>query len=145
MTRPAQAASTGNTQDLPITGSFPNPCTGNTDTFAGIFHIVTTTTVSGSGGLHSTLKIHSSDLKINDPTVGQCAGQDQGNPLTLTFNSNMNSNSGGSMTASQRLSFDAVCPGPNNNYVVNITIHTTVNANGTTTSSFSDFNLGSCQ
>ncbi len=69
------AATLVSDQDMPVSGSVPNACTGNTDTFSDIVHVHAAVTLSPSGTVHAGINIHSSDLKLQDATVGACSGQ----------------------------------------------------------------------
>jgi hypothetical protein len=48
----AQATSERVNERIPISGSFPNPCTGEVFTFEGTLHLVGHTVVDSSGGVH---------------------------------------------------------------------------------------------
>jgi hypothetical protein len=125
------------TQDLSVAFTFLNPCTGNTDSFSGTFHVISTLTFDQAGGAHGNFKVHSSDAKVDDPTFGQCSAQDQG-PYKIDFSGNNNGTAGGSLEDTFRMSFRVECPEASNNLEVSILSHFTINANGTTTVSFED-------
>ncbi len=132
------AATLVSDQDMPVSGSVPNACTGNTDTFSDIVHVHAAVTLSPSGTVHADINIHSSDLKLQDATVGACSGQAS---LSISINT---TRAALPVVITQHLKAQFECPGSANNYSGDEQAHITINPDGTVTSSFDNFDVG-CQ
>jgi hypothetical protein len=135
MANTARATTIDNNQDLPFSGSMLNPCTGNTDTFSGINHLISHMTIN-NGRVHFQLNDHASDFKLEDATAGECSGQAhiEQNIETTT--------SGLPMTSTSHTKTQLECPGGGNNFSTSEDIHVTINPDGTTTVSFDNFSIG---
>lgn len=129
------AATITNDQDVPISGSVPNPCTGNIDTFSGTEHLHESETFSPSGTVHADALLHISGLKLQDATVGQCSGQ------ASDFESINTTTSSLPLTETAHMTIQFECSGPANNFSVDEQAHITINPDGTVTVSFDNFDI----
>jgi len=129
------AATVVNDQNIPISGSVSNPCTGNTDTFTGTEHLHESETFSPSGTVHLDALLHISDLKLQDPTAGQCSGQASESESIDTTTSSL------PFTATAHLKTQFECSGPGNNFSLDEQVHITINPDGTVTVSFDNFDI----
>lgn len=127
-----------NAQDIPINAITGNPCTHNMDTVSGTAHMHTSMTFSPSGTVHIDSFYHSSDYKLLDPTVGQCSGSTSGSSSFNTTTSALPA----TFTVHATVQFQ--CPGPANNFSMDLQIHSTFNPDGTETVFFDNFDVG-CQ
>ena len=129
------AATIVNDQDFPISGSVGNPCTHNIDTVSGTEHLHASVTLSPSGTVHLDSLVHTSDFKLLDPTVGQCSGQASASASIDTTTSAL------PFTETEHATIQFECPGPANNFSLDLQIHITINADGTVTAAFDNFDV----
>ena len=129
------AATVVSDQDIPISGTVGNACTGNTDTFTGTEHEHASATLSPSGTVHVDILLHTSSLKLQDATVGQCSGQASESESINTTTSAL------PVTETIHLATQFECPGAANNFSADEQAHVTVNPDGTVTVLFDNIDI----
>jgi hypothetical protein len=123
-----QAAGTIN-YTLPITSALSNPCVPENVQFSGTFHYMVSTTFDRSGSLHLGVHVNGQDVS----GVGQTTGAQYRIPVAEEEQEILQQEG----TLIERVK--AVSQGSAPNFVVILTEHATVDANGNITSFHVDF------
>jgi hypothetical protein len=126
----AQAETTTTNQTIPIAAFVGSPCTSESIDISGDMHVVVHTTVSDSGGFHFSAHLNYQGVSGTGRTSGTTyratdAGQ-------TTFNGSGDFGSANEVT--NEFTFQLISAGSDDNFRVKGLFHTTVNANGETTS-----------
>jgi hypothetical protein len=79
----AEAAAVLNIE-VPESGTFPNFCTGYLDPFTAVLHTIGTETFAGNGSIKATIHQDNHDVKLTDPVLGECEGQETLNTVITT-------------------------------------------------------------
>ena len=127
----AQATSTTTNTEMPFTATLTD-CNGQSVVVSGTMHMVTQYTVSANGGTH----LH---INTNWQDVSGTAGT-----TTYRAQSNNHSNFNSTGAQSEVTTIDDVrliSSGSADNLKVRVTTHTTINANGEVTASFTNFEV----
>ncbi len=120
------------TVSFPFTQTSPNPCTAESVFFSGTTRITTNTIVDSSGGVRVILLTN-----VKADGIGLPSG--------ITYRGNQsqedtfNGGPGSEFTSELQLLF--VSRGSADNLILSVLVHTTVNANGDTTSTVSNIRL----
>lgn len=103
---------------IPVNGAVFNPCNGETVTFSGIDHFLTSVTLDGTGGFHAV----SSD-NIHATATGSLGNSCQGNQeVTSVFKGHVG------VEQTFGLTFSEISEGSAPNFEVHLVEHITVNA-----------------
>jgi hypothetical protein len=126
----AQAETTTTNQTIPIAAVVGSPCTAESIDIAGNMHVVVHTTVSDSGEFHFSAHLNYQDVSGTGRTSGTTyRATDAGH---TTFNGSGDVGSANEVT--NEFTFQLISAGSDDNFRVKGLFHTTVNANGETTS-----------
>ena len=120
-------------QQVPVSGTFTNPCNGDVFPLAGNIHIVFHVTVDSNGGLHIFEMENAYDIKSVAPAVP--SGSDYVVTATLTQSVNLTSGAAEEATFTQHV--NVISQGPAQNFLMHVTLHITL-ANGVPTAQVND-------
>ena len=127
-----QAATVTNDVHLPVSGTAVSDCPGGESVdFSGSAHLLFHATIDSDGGSHADMHINSQGVS----GIGESSGATYHIPEEVHINSNGHVGSEGTITLSEKL----IGQGPDNNEVMHLTLHETVNANGTVTALVNNF------
>jgi hypothetical protein len=127
-----QATTTTTNEEIPFTGSLPNPCNGDVVTFQGTMHVVNTVTTDAGGGFH--LKTHVNYQDVSG--TGSPSGANYN--VRTTSNETLNDNDGPQSELTVIQTIKLISQGSALNSFLHVVFHITVNANGQTTSTVSE-------
>ena len=128
----AQAATVTNDIHIPISGTVISGCPGGESVdFSGSAHTLFHATINSDGG-------ESADFHINGQGVSGI-GEISGAKYQLPVAVHINTNGHVGVETTTTLSAELIGQGPDNNEVMHMTFHVTVNANGTVTASVDNF------
>jgi hypothetical protein len=126
----AQAETTTTNDTMPISAFVGSPCTGEAIDITGDLHVITHTTISESGGFHFTSHLNYQGVSGIGRTSGTTyRATDAG---SSTFNGSGDVSSANVIT--NEFTFELISQGPDDNFRIKGLFHTTVDANGQTTS-----------
>lgn len=124
----AQATTVTTNETLTLNSTTVNLCNGDTITLTGQVHIVTHTTTDSNGGSHVKTHQNFEDVSGTGTLVLTYRGVSSNNHTVNNNGSNLQQE----FTSVNRVRL--ISQGPSDNYKLDITIHTTINANGEATS-----------
>jgi hypothetical protein len=132
----AQAANVFN-QQIPLTLTVSDSCTGEDVDITGNLHVVVRVTADNAGGFHLGVNINSNDV--------HGVGEDSGIKYTGQANANGTLNlTNGATEGTLVLRLALESQGNASNLTVSLNAHITINANGDVTAVFFDFSGVSC-
>jgi hypothetical protein len=108
----------------PIRGVLFSPCSGESIIFHGRMHVVTHTRTDASGGTHMIRHTNFEDVS------GVAIGSGRPYRLVQVTNNSANATSGGATEFTQVVVFRVISQGSTDNWLAQIVVHVTVNANG---------------
>ena len=124
----AQATTVTTNETFTFNSTTVNMCNGDVVTLRGQIHFVTHTTTDNNGGVHVKMHHNFENVEGTGALVINYRAVSSNNH---TVNDN-GSNAQQEFTNVNRVRF--ISQGPSDNFLLNITIHTTINANGEATS-----------
>lgn len=127
----AQANSTTTNSEMPFTATLTD-CNGQPVVIAGTMHMVTHFTTTPSGGTHTHIHTNYQDVSGTSGTITYRAVSSNHH----SFNSN---GSQSEFTTIETVKL--ISQGPTDNLTIRVTMHTTINANGQATASFTTFEV----
>lgn len=130
----AQATTVTTNETTTLNGTEVNLCSGEVVVLTGEIHVVTHTTTDSNGGLH--VKTHQNFENVTGTGTLFLTPYRAVSSNNHSFNDN-GSNAQQEFTTVNRVRL--ISPGPAENFLLNATSHTTVNANGEVTTTFSNF------
>lgn len=138
--RPASSQATTQTTsiEVPLETTLDNPCAGELIDFTGTMRLVIHTTATPAGTFN--VAVHSNMQQVSGTGVQSGARYRFQGASTTTELSGLAAAQESTIT----INFRIVGPGPNNNFILQETIHLTVNANGTATATVNQIQL-KCQ
>ena len=110
--------------ETPESTTFFNFCTGYLDTVTAVLHTIATETFAGDGSVNFTFHIDNQDVKLTDPVLGACEGQD-------SFDTAIRTTPGVATTQTATETFREECPGAGNNLDLAFAAPITLNSDGT--------------
>jgi len=121
-----------NEQHVPVTRTYPDPCTHEDVVFSGYIHVRIATTIDESGGVHLDLS--------SDETSLSGVGTITQNAYHASSERHTVENTKGAAPLTMTVIDDEriLGPNPNDNYFMYMHSHVTVNANGTPTAQIDD-------
>lgn len=137
----AQAITQTYETTIPVSGQLTDPlstsCSGETMTFTGgSFHLLLDMTTDDNGGMHGVWRTNLQDVTATGDVSG------------ATYHFSTYDHEGENIVTARDFTFDSrmmiVGPGPDNNLVLTMQSHATVNADGTLTAYVERFTLA-CQ
>jgi hypothetical protein len=135
--RAAEAAVVLNVE-MPESSAFFNFCTGYLDPLTGVLHTVVTETVAGDGSIRVTIHQDNHDVKLTDPVLGACEGQE-------SFDTTISAAAGMSSTQTATGSLREECPGAGNNQDIAFATPITLNPDGSIVIGSTTFTTISCR
>jgi hypothetical protein len=116
-----------NETHVPITRTYPDPCTQESIVFSGYIHVRVATTLDENGGIHLDLS--------SDETSLSGVGMVTQNSYHASSERHAIENARGTAPVTMTVidNFRILGPNPNDNWIMYMHSHVTVNANGTTT------------
>ena len=127
-----QAATVTNDIHVPVSGTAVSDCPGGESVdFSGSAHLLFHVTINSDGG-------ESADFHINSQGVSGI-GEISGAKYQIPEEVHINTNGHVGVVTTTTLSEKLIGQGPDNNEVMHMTFHVTVNANGTVTASVDNF------
>lgn len=128
----AQAATVTNDVHMPVSGTAVSGCPGGESVdLSGSVHLLFHVTINSDGG-------ESADLHVNYQGVSGI-GESSGAKYQIPVEVHINTNGHVGVETTTTLSAKLIGQGPDNNEVMHMTFHVTVNANGTVTASVDNF------
>jgi len=118
--------------------SFFNFCTGNLDPLTGVLHTIVTETVAENGSIHATIHQDNHDVKLPDPVLGACEGQE-------SFDTKISAPPGVASTQTATGSFREECPGASDNQDIAFATPITLNPDGSIVIGSTTFTTISCR
>lgn len=131
----AQATTVTTNETLTLSATSFNSCNGETVTLTGQVHLVTHVTTDSNGGTH--FRSHQNYENVTGAgSLGNSYRAVSSNNHTVNDNG---SNAQQEFTIVNRVRL--ISQGPADNLLINVTSHTTINANGQATSTVSNFEV----
>jgi hypothetical protein len=128
----AQAATVTNDVHIPVSGTAVSGCPGGESVdLSGSAHLLFHATIDSAGGVHGDMHVNYQGVS----GIGEISGAKYQIPVEVHINTNGHVGSETTTTLNAKL----IGQGPDNNEVMHMTFHVTVNANGTVTASFDHF------
>jgi hypothetical protein len=121
-------------QDIPVAGTFTNPCNGDVFPFAGTIHVVFHETIDSSGGIHFDLMQNGFDIKSTAPAVPSGSSY----VITVTVLESINLTAGVAEEATITEHLNVISQGPAPNFLLHVTLHVTL-VNGVPTAQVNNF------
>ena len=122
----------------PESGSVFNFCTNNLDSFTGVLHTIVTETFAGDGSVHASVHVDNHDVKLTDPLLGDCEGQE-------TLDTAIRTLPGGSTTQTANVSLRMECSGQGGNQDATFAVPITLSADGSIVIGSASFNSLECR
>jgi hypothetical protein len=122
----AFAAVTTN-QTIAVAGTNLDPCSGQVWAFSGFANIRTSMTTDSSGGMHLDFWDNVFQIKLTNTVTGAQGVGTETDHATINLPAGANE-----FTVTSQ--FTSISAGPTDNFIVLMVVHTTINADGTTTS-----------
>ncbi len=133
----AEAAAVLNIE-MPESSAFFNFCTGYLDPLTAVLHTIVTETVAGNGSIHATIHQDNHDVKLTDPVLGACEGQE-------SFDTTISTPPGMASTQTATGSLREECPGAGNNQDIAFATPITLNPDGSIVIGSTTFTTISCR
>ena len=134
---PAAEATVVLNVEMPESTSFFNFCTGYQDPVTAVLHTIVTETVAGDGSINATVHQDNHDVKLTDPVLGACEGQD-------SLDIKISTAAGMSSTKTATGSLREECPGAGDNADLAFAVPVTLNPDGSIVIGTSTFSM-SCR
>lgn len=109
--------------ETPESTTFFNFCTGYLDPVTAVLHTIATETFAGDGSVNFTFHIDNHDVKLTDPVLGACEGQD-------SFDIAISTTPGTATTQTATDSLREECAGAGNNLDLAVAVPITLNPDG---------------
>ena len=109
--------------ETPESGTVFNFCTNNFDSFTGILHTIATETFAGDGSVNFSFHVDNHDVKLTDPILGDCEGEDSQDIAISTP-------PGVSTTQTLNVSLRVECSGRGDNQDATFAVPITLNPDG---------------
>ena len=135
---PAAEAAVVLNVEVPESSAFFNFCTGYLDPLTAVLHTVATETVAGDGSIHVTIHQDNHDVKLTDPVLGVCEGQE-------SFDTTISAAAGMSSTQTATGSLRGECPGAGDNQDIAFATPITLNPDGSIVIGSTTFTTISCR
>jgi hypothetical protein len=127
----AQATSTTTNTEMPFTATLTD-CNGQPVVISGTMHMVMHFTTDSGGGTHAHIHTNYQDVSGTSGTITYRAVSSNHH----SFNSN-----GAQSEFTTIEDVKLISQGPTDNLTIRVTMHTTINANGQVTASFTNFEV----
>ena len=137
LARPARAATVENIQTQE-NGTIFNVCSNSNDTFTGVLHTIVNETFSSDGSVHASLHVDNHDVKLSDPVLGNCEGQE-------TFDTALSTPPGETTSKTADASLRMECSGAGGNQDLTFAVQFTLASNGTITVGSPTIVAGECR
>jgi hypothetical protein len=124
--------------EVPESSSFFNFCTGYVDPLTAVLHTIVTETVAGNGSIHVTIHQDNHDVKLTDPVLGACEGQE-------SFDTTIITPPGMASTRTATGSFREECAGAGDNQDIAFATPITLNPDGSIVVGSTTFTAISCR
>lgn len=130
-----QATTVTTSETVPVASTVTNPCNGDAVAFSGNMHVVNHVTTDSAGGTH--LHTHTNFQDVSG--VGAPSGATYRIITTRSETINDSQSPQAEMTVIQVLNL--IGQGSTPNFKLHMTMHITINANGTTTSTVEELSV----
>lgn len=134
---PAEAAVVLNVE-MPESSAFFNFCAGYLDPLTGVLHTIVTETTAGDGSIHATVHQDNHDVKLTDPVLGACEGEE-------SFDTTISTPPSTASTQTATGSLREECPGAGNNQDIAFATPITLNPDGSIVIGSTTFTTISCR
>jgi hypothetical protein len=132
---PAHAATVYNARDIPVSDTIVNSCGGEDVAVSGAIHIAIHSTTDAAGGIHDDIQVNTQ----GETGVGLTSGAKY--QVSGGHHANLNFTAADGSTQTNSQDSRLIGQGPDNNSIFTFLFHLTVNPDGTTTASFTDFKV----